>query len=210
MKSLSLRPGISLVELLIFIAVLALVIAVSLPLLFSASENRVLQQTISIVEHNGVQVLQNVSVRIHHAERILSPALGSTGSFLALQTSSGAINPIIIGSQSGSLSIVEHATREKISSSQVAITDFVVRNTSVSATRQSVQVSFRVSRTIKFQQPHSYAQWFEATIPLFPADEPVGNACGCAAPSCYGNDTIGWQICQEGMCISATTPLTCP
>ncbi len=210
MKFFRSRAGMSLVELLIFIAVLGIVVSVGLPILFSSTENRVLQQTVSIVEHNGIQVLQNMEFRIHHAERILFPPMGEAGSFLALQTASGATNPTIIGYMTGSLAIVERATRERISSSQVAITDFTVRNTSASSTRQSVHISFRVSRTIKLQQPHSYIQWFEATIPLYPADDPVGENCGCMDPMCAGNDIVEWMVCEEETCLTGTTPLICP
>ena len=116
-----LRRGTTLIELLIYLGVLSLIVSVALPLLFSATESRLLQQTISIVEQNGTQVLQNVTLRIRHGERILDPPMGETGSVLALQTGSGTTNPTIIGTSSGSVYIIEYATRERISSPQVAI-----------------------------------------------------------------------------------------
>lgn len=187
-----------------------MVISVSLPMLFSATENRLLQQTISIVEQNGTQVLQNAALNIRNSEKILSPAIGATGSVLALQTSSGALNPVIIGINSGSIYIIKHATRELISSPQVAVQDFIIRNTSTSASRQSVSITFRVSRTIRLQQPHSYTQRFESAVALFPDDVATGDECGCAAPACQGNNVYGWQVCENSTCLAATSPLQCP
>lgn len=207
---LSSRPGTTLIELLIFLAVLSMVIGTALPILFSATENRLLQQTISIVEQNGTQVIQNASLKIRQAERVLSPAIGQTGSVLALQNASGSLNPTIIGLNSGSIVLIQHTTRELVSSQQVAVQDFVVRNTSTSDSRQSVTISFSVSRTIRLQQPHSYGQHFEFTVNLLPDDVATGDACGCIPPYCTGNNVYSWHVCQSGTCLGATTQLECP
>lgn len=204
------RPATTLIELLIFMAILGMVIAITLPLLFSATENRLLQTTISIVEQNGAQILGNVSQRIRSSEKIISPAAGSTGSVLVLQTASGATDPTIIGMNSGSLVIIEHLLRETVSTEQVAVTHFVVRNTSTSATRQSVSISFTVSRTIRLQMPHSYVRSFETTISLLPSDVTVGNTCGCSAPLCGTNDDYSWEVCENGGCYWVDTTLECP
>lgn len=203
------RPGTTLVELLIFLVVLSIVIAMALPMLFAATESRLLQQTIAVVEQNGTQVLQNATLHIRQAERILSPAIGQTGSVLALQTASGTLHPTIIGVSSGNIVLIEGTEIELISSPQVAIQNFVVRNTSTSATRQSVSITFRASRTIRLQAPHSYARMFSALVTLLPDDITEGNPCGCTVPACEGNDIYGWQVCRNGFCVNASTTLDC-
>ncbi len=204
------RTGTTLVELLLFIAILSLVVAIILPVLFMSTENRLLQQTVATVEENGGQMMQNIALRIRQAERVLSPARGATGAVLALQTGSGVTNPIIIGIQSGSLVIVRHSTQQIVSSSQIAVLDFVVRNTSASDTRQSVQVSFKVSRTIRLQQPHSYNRVFEGAFNLLPDDVVTGDSCGCSAPACVAGGTYQWEVCEAGACLLASTDLQCP
>lgn len=204
------RPGTTLIELLIYLAVLGMVIATALPLLFSATENRLLQQTISAVEQNGTQVIQNSGLYIRQAERIISPAMGQTGSVLVLQTASGATNPTILGYITGSVIVARGNVAELISSSQVAVQNFIVRNTSVSPTNQSVSITFRVSRTIRLQAPHSYAQTFEGTYHLFNDDIEEGNTCQCNAPSCLANNVYQWQYCQVNNCLTAKTQLKCP
>jgi type II secretory pathway pseudopilin PulG len=210
MMSLRTRSGTTLVELLLFMAILSLVIGMILPILFSATENRLLQQTISTVEQNGGQALQNITLRVRQAERILVPAMGQTGAVLALQTGSGSTNPTIIGIHSGSLVVIRRATKQIITSSQVAITNFVVRNTSTSSTRQSLEISFKVSRTIRLQQPHSYGRVFEGGFNLLPDDVVTGSSCGCPVPSCQAAGTYRWDVCEAGICLSASTPLQCP
>lgn len=206
------KPGTTLVELLIFIALLGIVIGAILPLLFMAAEDRLLQQTISVVEQNGAQVLQNASQRIRNAERILSPAMGQTGSLLVMQTASGATNPTIIGFLSGAVLIIEGTLQQTISSSQVAVTDFLVRNTSTSATRQSAEISFSIIRTTRLSQPHYYLRSFTMAVSLLPADLPNNSNAVCAAPFCLPINTYNWQLYDRltGTCLEASTPLRCP
>ena len=204
------RPGTTLVELLIFLAILVMVIGMILPILFSTTENRMLQQTIATVEQNGAQVMQTIELRVRDSERILDPAIGATGSVLTLQTGSGTTNPTIIGIYSGSLIVIRQSSKQTISSLQVAIQNFVVRNTSISVARQSVSISFRVSRTIRLQQPHSYARQFEGGFNLLPDDVTSGNRCGCGAPKCQAAVTYQWEVCSGTSCLLASTPLQCP
>ncbi|MDD4319081.1 MAG: hypothetical protein PHW10_02025 [Candidatus Peribacteraceae bacterium] len=204
------RPGTTLVELLLFLAVLSVVLLTVLPLLFLATENRLFQQTASLVEQSGAELLQNISVRIRSAERVLDPPLGSTGSVLTLQTGSGTTNPTIIGVSNGSLVIIRHAQRQTVSSPQIAVDDFSVRNTSASAERPAVLVSFTLSRTVRLQAPHVYSRRFEMLVTLPPADRPTGDDCACAFPGCGTDGQYAWQVCEEGVCLSGSTALDCP
>lgn len=204
------RPGMTLIELLLFLGILSIVAALTIPILFSATENKLLQQTISIVEQNGTQVIQSVTYATRHAERILSPLPGQTGSYLALQTGSDGTNPTIIGVNSGSVVVIKRSLQETVSTEQVGVTGFQVRNTSVSPDKPSALMTFTVSRTIRLQQPHSYTQTFETLISLPPNDAPVGAACGCDAPSCGSSDSLTWQVCGDPGCAEVTTALRCP
>jgi len=203
------HPGTTLIELLLFLGILSLVAGLTLPILFATTENKLLQQTISIVEQNGTQVIQNVTYAVRHAERIVFPPMGRKGSYLALQTGIDDGNPTIIGVNSGSILIIKRALQETLSTEQVGVTHFEVHNTSISASRPSVLVTFRMSRTIRLQQPHSYAQSFETLINLPPNDVPVGADCGCAAPTCPAADTLTWQVCEDSVCAEVTTDLEC-
>lgn len=201
------RPGTTLVELLIFLAIMAMVVSVTLPMMFTAAENRLLQQTVSVVEQNGTQAVQNIGLKVRNAETIVYPPAGQTAKYLVLQTGSGNTNPTIIGALSGAVVIIQRSTKETVTTEQVGVDQFRVRNTSTSATSQSVSISFRASRTIRLQSPRSYTQKFDATFGLFPDDKKTG-ACNCPSASCVANE-LTWYMCDSGVCEEATTALDC-
>ncbi len=210
MTHFRLRRATTLIELLIYMGVLAAVGTAVFPLLFSSTEDRLLQQTIALVEQNGIQTLQSIGTRVAQAERILTPSLATTGSVLALQMGSGAVNPTILGYNSGTLILVERADRQELSSSQVALSNLIFRNTSTSATRQSIEVTFTLSRAIRLQAPRSYSQSFQAVFTLPPDDVPTLSGCSCALPGCGGGDVFVWEVCDVATCMEADTPMTCP
>ena len=205
----TLRKGMTLVELLIFLAILGVLASTLLPLLFSTTEDRLLQQTASIVEQNGQQILQTLGYHVRHAEKILDPSMGSTGSVLAVQTGSGTTDPTIFGVSTGVLLLVRSTVKEAVSSTQVAVENFQVYNASPSATRHSVRVRFTLTRTIRLQAPRTYRRRFEAVFTLQPDDIMDGNPCGCAAPGCGVGGVYAWQVCQAGSCFTAQTQMEC-
>lgn len=203
-----LRKGFTLIELLIFLAVFSMVAVVMLPMLYSTMETRMRQQTIELVEDNANQALRQIERRIRNAERIIEPVMGSSGSVLVLQMASGSINPTIIGVQTGALVVIEHDVRKKLTSSQVAVSHFIVRNTSPDDDTPSVFMAFKVSRTIRLQLPHTYARYFETAAMLRPADDPAGD-CGCSVATC-SNNILTWYVCSGGSCSERWDTLTCP
>ncbi len=203
-----LRSGFTMIELLIFIAIFSLVAVVMVPMLFSTVETRMRQQTIELVEDNANQALQHIERRIRNAERIIYPAIGSSGSVLVLQMASGSLNPTIIGVQTGALVVIERDVVRKLTSTQVAVQHFVARNTSPAADKPSVFTAFKVSRTIRLQMPHTYTRYFENAATLHSADTPVGD-CGCSFASCSGN-LMTWYLCSGGSCSERQDTLVCP
>jgi len=217
------RQGFTLVELLLFLAIFSIVAVVMLPMLYATVEtrmrqqtielvednaNQALQQTIELVEDNANQALQQIERRIRNAERIIAPAMGSTGSVLVLQMASGSLNPTIIGAQTGALLVIEYDLRRTLTSSQVAISKFIVRNTSSDDDAPSASFSFTVSRTIRLQMPHTYTRLFEAAATLHPADDPQGD-CGCSAASC-SDGVVTWYVCSGGTCSEREDDMACP
>lgn len=203
------RSGFTLIEVIFFMAVFSMVMVVMLPLLFSATETRLRQQTIALVEDNGAQVIQNLTRRARNAERIMKPASGSTGAVLVLQHASGALHPVIFGVQTGSLIVIERDAKRMLTSDQVAVLDFVVRNTSVSAEQQSFTYSFRISRTIRLEQPHTYDRRFQGAVTIHADDTPQSGGCTCAAPSCTSG-LYSWNVCSASSCAARAEAMTCP
>jgi hypothetical protein len=187
-------------------AVLAVVGYSIIPVLFSMTEARLFQQTVASVEQNGQQMLQDIGSAVRGSERILGPLPLASGSVLALQKTSGMINPVIIGVSSGSFVLVEKTLHQVLSSPEVTIDHFVVRNTS-QGLGQSVRVSFTISRLVKLQAPRRYSRDFEGVFTVFPRD--VIRNDGCALPGCGPTGTYTWQVLDAGTCKNAQTLLDC-
>lgn len=200
------RPGVSLIEMIIFIAVVALMAGAMLPLLFAATESRQRQDAIALVEQEGAQVMESIMQEVRDAERILDPPAGGTGYILALQTGSDATNPTIIARNEGSIVLVRGQNLSTLSSDLVGVTFFGVDNTSVIEDRQSVAVSLKLQRTIRLHQPLTYDSDLQAVINLNPDDTPTSDTCGCLLPYCdIDSGLYVWQTCEAGLCVPHTS-----
>jgi hypothetical protein len=206
-----LRSGTTLVELLLFLAILAIVGFSILPLVYTSVEARLFQQTVSSVEQNGIQLLQDIGSLTRNAERIVDPPVGESGSVIWLQSGSGAVNPTIIGTETGSFIIMQGNVRRVLSSSDVSILDFHIRNTSGTSSGQSLLVTFSVSRTVRLQAPRVYTQDFRGLFTLYPRGILQGGACmqpnmvPCGPPGTYS-----WQFASSSSCLNASMYLDCP
>lgn len=211
------RPGVTFVEVLIFVAILSIVGTIMIPLLFASTENRLLQESISIVEHNGSQILQAFGTSIRGAEAIKDPPSCRTSPStckkpqLLLQMSSGALNPTAFGVATGTLLLIQGMNQQDLSSSQVSVSDFWVQNTSVSGTGQSVSVTFTLTRSLRLAAPRVYSKKFEALFTLYPKNTSAGDiwtAPGCAVVTC-ANGRYFWPVMVSGSCEQGQTVMTC-
>lgn len=205
------RPGVTLVELLLFLAFFAVVGGTVVSILFATSDQRSRQQTISSVERTGLQALQGLRWRIEHAERVLDPPRGYSGSVLALQMTSESDHPLIIALESGSLLMVLRETKTTLTPAGMTASHLVIHNPSPSDARPNVVLSFDLAA--RFIIPSSaapeYRQHFEMAVSLLPEDMPAGNACGCAVPFCQ-DGAYQWQICTTDVCSPAAITVPCP
>lgn len=204
------RPGVTLVELILFLAIAAIVGLAIIPLLFSSTENRLLQESISLVENNGGQIMQIIGKNVRGAEKILTPPAGTSAKVMALQTASGATYPTIFGILTGALLMIQKTNQQAISSTEVAVQNFQVRNVS-NGTSTGVIISFTVLRTLRLEAPRVYTQYFESWFTLYPKNITTGNSCGAALPGCIiGSNRYTWQVCSGTGAQNAAAQMTCP
>ena len=201
------RSGATLIELLLFLAFFALVSGVLLSFFFMTSEQRVRQKVIASVEQSGIQLMQMLTNRVRSAERILDPAIGSSGSLLALQLSDVSAHPTIITLSGSALYVAEANTVKRVSSDDVVVSNVSVRNTSSAADRASVLIAFSVSRSVPLSIPLQYERTFEALVSLFPRSQPTP-PCTCTAPSCVAGQ-YEWEYCVDSTCTEATVSVPC-
>ena len=205
----SLRPGTSLVELLLYLGFLGMVSGVVLTVMTFSSEQRLRHQNIETVEREGIQMLETMARRIRNAEIIQMPSISTSGAVLALLMSDQSISPTIFAvTASGVLQVAQHDTVSRFSATGITISDLDIANTSFSATKQSVLLSFTASRSPGFVTAVPYVRTFESLVTLFPDDQVSSDDCGCGAPVCT-NGVLSWQVCNQSTCSAATSTLPC-
>ena len=209
------RPGISLIELLLFVALMAFSGLVIVDLLLTTSDSQARQRTVSDVEQGGVQIAQLLEYEIHHAERILKPALQSSGSTLIMQMSDAEANPTLIGLATGSLVIIEKSTLYPVSDPQMTVSDFHVWNTSPSDSKPSARIMFTLTRRVPIPTLPFYRRTFDVAVTVFTDDVLQGVTCGtgavvCASPSCNTRHSHwDWSVCNGGACKTQSGALVC-
>jgi type II secretory pathway pseudopilin PulG len=206
---LSSRRGVSLVELLLFVGLLALMSGALVGFFLLTSDTRVRQQVVSDVEQNVIQLHQFLAYEIRHAERVIDPPLGESGSVLTLRSRGVDSDPVIIAVQSGFVLLIRKDAEYVLSPPEVVVSDFRVHNTSPSDARASVAFSFLVSKQIPIPGQAAYERRHDGAVTVLPDDAPTGNACGCAAPRC-DHGLYEWETCEAGACIALSGSVLCP
>ncbi len=202
-----LRRGVTLVELILFMAIAAIMGLALMPLLFSSTENRLLQESVAHVENGGPQLMQVIGRKVRDAERILDPLPGATSKVLAIQMSSGSLTPTIFGLLTGAMLQIEKTTQQTISASEVSVQNFLVRNIS-NGQSTGVTISFVLARSLRLEAPRFYTQTFQSTFTIFPKNVLTGNICSYALPGCTAGNRYAWQVCDPGA-ENATAQMDC-
>lgn len=214
MPHLRSRPGVTLMELVLFVAILAIAMSFIIPFLFFAEENNVRQQSQSLVQQAGAEILQGVGRRLRDAERIQYPPLTTrVGNVLMLQSSVTGFDPVVIGLSGSSLVAIEGTTVAILSSPQVRVRNLVVTNTSVSADKQSVYLAFDVQQPFGLVQSGATFRTFQTAFTLFPADIVSGNPCS-SPPTAFACgpelNTVHWETCSPSRTPHQTMLLCTP
>lgn len=193
------RPGVTLVELMLFMTLIAIAAGAMFSFFILTTDARVRQRAHADIEQVGVQLTQQLIYEVRTAERVLLPAKGMTGSVLVLQTESSDGSPLIFAAESGVLLLVRGTNTHLLSSQGFLITDFEVANTSTNDASPSVAIALTIVRTLPLPQPELLRVPLELGITLSPVDIPLGNTCGCAAPVCT-DGVLSWGACLGESC----------
>lgn len=202
------RPGLSLVELLLFVGLLALISGAVIGFFFLTNEGRVRQQVVNDVEQNVIQLHQFLAYEVRHAETIIDPPRGKSGSVLTLQSPSAESNPTIIAVQSGFVLLIRGDAEYVLSPPEIVVSNFRVFNTSPSNARQSLGFTFTVSRDIPLPNAPDYMRRHDGAVTVFPDDAWTGRTCNCGAPRCDHN-RYEWEYCQAGACHALSGAVLC-
>jgi type II secretory pathway pseudopilin PulG len=141
------NDGYTLIELLLYVAMIAILLSAVTAFLGLATDARVKGQTISEVNEQGTAAIEYVSQTIRNATAISSPAAASSSSTLTLTVPTASLNPTIFNVTSGVLQVKEGTgSTVSLTDSKVQVVSFTVTNLTRSGTSGIVQVSLTLAR----------------------------------------------------------------
>src|SRR3989338_405637 len=103
------HSGFTLVELLLYVSITAIILLATSGFLFMLLEARIKNQTIAEVEQQGLQVMQLITQTARNAEAVTSPAVGTSASSLTLDVVTVVSDPTVFDLASGVIRITEGA-----------------------------------------------------------------------------------------------------
>ncbi len=148
-KTSALRPfrgGFTLLELLLYFAIVSVMTLVISAFLFSILEARAKSRAIAEVEQQAGNAIQIISRTIRNAENVNFPAPSATSSSLSLDVWDAAKDPAIFDVSGAALRIKEGTGAEiALTSSRVVVSNPVFSNLSRAGTFGVVRVQFTLS-----------------------------------------------------------------
>lgn len=138
--------GFTLVELLLYVTIVAIMIISISGLLSLLMQSRVKNQTVAEVEGQGVQIMQIATQTIRNATAINSPTIGTNGSSLSLNVTTPANSPTVFDLSGGTLRITEGANpATPLTNSQIVVSSLSFQNLSLAGTHGTVRIQFTLS-----------------------------------------------------------------
>jgi Tfp pilus assembly protein PilW len=206
MKHGKTRAGFSLLEMVLFLAILSIMLTTVIAVFISTQETRVRQQGLAEIEQRGTQILETLTKTVRRAETVLAPSQGSTGSTIALQMSANGEFPTIFSeTSSGNILLVQKTAIASLLNSQVNVRNLQFKNLD----NTTVVISFDLISALSLIQLTQISRHFESTVTLFPDDISTAGGChSCPLPVCTLHQYI-WNICSNGVCAPSDTQIAC-
>lgn len=200
------KRGFALVELILFLGILAIILGAAMMVFLFVQESRIRQGSVAEVEQRGIQLLETFTKNIRRAEVVLTPAPNQRGSILALQMGLNAEFPTIFAqTATGNLLLIQKNDVSPLLNPHVKMSNLNFRNIGGG----NVIVSFDLTTTIPDTQQKTYTSHFASTATLFPDDQGEAGGCGhCPVPSCV-NHQERWYQCETDTCTLSTSTLAC-
>lgn len=134
------EKGFSLIELLLYVSIAAIVVLVVSGLLYTILQARVKNQTIAEVDQQGAQLVQIINQIVRNSQSVNSPTSGSSNS-LSLGQTNASVNPTVFDLSSGVLRITEGSgSAVPLTNSRVSISGLTFQNLS-----DSIKFQFTIS-----------------------------------------------------------------
>lgn len=146
LKNIFKKSGFTLVELMLYVAMTALMMLFLFSFLQFLVESRVKNQAIAEVEQQALQISQMINQTIRNAVSINSPAQGANATSLSLVVLTGASSPTIFDLSANAIRIKEGAgANVDLTNSEVQASGLVFYNLSRSSTPGNIRWHFTLS-----------------------------------------------------------------
>ncbi|MBI4252913.1 type II secretion system protein [Candidatus Uhrbacteria bacterium] len=140
------KRGFTLVELLLYVGILATLMLVTSLLLSAILQARVKSQTIAEVEQQGAQAMHVITQTLRNADGINSPGQGLGAASLSVNTYTLANNPTLFDLSGGIVRITEGAGQATpLTNTRVTVSSLSFQNFSRSSTPGTIRIQFIVS-----------------------------------------------------------------
>jgi len=157
--------GFTLIELLLYTVIAAGLLLSITAMISLLIQSRIKNQTISIVEQEGTQILQIITQEIRNSTTVVNPSSGTIGDNLQIQNSSGQNTAFSIADNT--LVQTKNGQTTGMLSNQVLISDLKFINLTPDSTHNSIKITFTLSyNNIAGRNEYSYSQTFYDTATL--------------------------------------------
>ncbi len=156
--------GFSLIEILIYLAIIALIVVVLANFAINFFSAKTKAETMREVEQNMRFAQEKMTRTIRNAAGINSPIFGSSASSLSLSMADGAKDPTIFQVSGGQLTIKEGVSSAvAITSSKVNVSSLTFTNVSYAGTKGTVRIEITIDYNNPASQPDYQYQLSEST-----------------------------------------------
>lgn len=138
------RPGFTLPEFLIYIAIVAALLLAATDILLTVLRENAKWQAIAEVNDHARTVLDRITLAVRNADSITSPLPSATSSRLELVMARAAINPTIFFLQNGSVQLREGTAATTTLTTDDVVIDLTFRNLTPTATQGTIGASITV------------------------------------------------------------------
>jgi prepilin-type N-terminal cleavage/methylation domain-containing protein len=140
------RKGFTLVEMLLYIAILSIIIMAFSSFFFLSYTSRIKAAAIAEVEQQGSQTMSLITQNIRNATSIASPTAGVSAGSLTLTEYIGANSPTVFDQSVDTLRITEGvATAVNLTSNRIVVSNLSFQNLSRPSTPGVVQIKFTLT-----------------------------------------------------------------
>lgn len=145
-KSPRQAKGFTLIELILYTAMVSVVILSTSAFLQLIFASRAKSQTIAEVEQQGLQAMQLITQTVRNSTLINSPTEGNNSSSLSLTVLDSTKNPTVFDLSSGQVRITEGASSAvNLTSSQVLASSLTFQNLSYTGTPNTIRIQFTLT-----------------------------------------------------------------